>query len=674
MKIVFTGLCNSLMQGLQCAGLACALCAFGGAASAADAPPRETPFDLGEIQVTADREPETANFFPGIVDVITEEQIKNSHAKNVMELLGALPGVWSSRNWALFGTPYGQGADGVNIRGQNSFDSVGIIVNGRQDNMMNLMGHPLVDGLQVDNIERIEIYKGPASVLFGANARGGVINVITKKASQDTEATVYNSAGSFNTFEHMVKFGDSAGPYNIYATYSKRQTDGYLPEDAALAGFNDGRFNSNNVSLHVSRRLSPTKIVSVDARHNRFVGSMVDSGDGPYDRNRWGLDLMLETAHPSFKNNLHIYHGQGRHRSFGNDNFDSMDMADGVTWTHQMQTNKKNLLMMGAEFQRYGGKASNNANGVDFFATKAGGSGMNLRNMYSAYFADTFRNSDTWTFNAGMRAVHNFLSGWEAAPQLGATYHATANTRWGLTYGKAYYLPSLRESLLMPVNFNPDLKPEFTEQYELSYTAFHTGRWQWQTAVFHIRNWNRIERSNWRLGAPGWPPQSYENYPGEEIIKGAETSWTRYWGAQSSLNISYTHLDVDNSEMDRTQAGAFTQPDPDHKNFTPEQQIDVNLSGLIGSVSATANVQYVNDLYSGGEGGLPGANSAAVRDTYTLLNLHFNHPVWDDSRAFLSVDNALDADYALTDFSARTGTGAWTMPGRTWTLGFEWNL
>ena len=192
--------------------------------------------------------------------------------------------------------------------------------------------------------------------------------------------------------------------------------------------------------------------------------------------------------------------------------------------------------------------------------------------------------------------------------------------------------------------------------------------------MFHTRNWNRIERSNWRTGPPGWPPQSFENYPGEETIKGFETSWTRYWGAESSLNVSYTRLDIDNNELDLALAGAFKQPDPDHKDFTPEQQVDLNLTGRLGIVSATANIQYVDDFYSGGAGGLPTAGTATLMDSYTLLNLHFNCPVWNESKAFLSVHNVLDDDYALRNFSARTGGGKWIMPGRTWTLGFEWNL
>ncbi|HOX27814.1 MAG TPA: TonB-dependent receptor, partial [bacterium] len=521
--------------------------------------------DLGEIVVTGERAPETATFFPGQVEVITKEQIKQSGARNVLDLLNALPGVYGVRDTALYGQPM----DGINIRGQESFDKVAIIVNGRQDNLMNIMGHALLDPLSTDDIERIEVYKGPASVLFGSNARGGVINIITKKGAAGTEATFRQSAGSDDSYETLFSFGDSEGGVDVNFSLGFRGTGGYLADDPALAGDDNGAYRGVNNTAHIGYALNPYRTISADWRWNQFTGNMPNSGTNPLKRNRWGFDMMYEVNHEKFKNNLHLFHGQGKHLSFGTDGFDSTDTDDGLRWTHQMRLGDKDLLLLGAEYERYGGRAGNYAK---FFSNKVAGEGVwNFENRYSLFFSDTYRFTPAWSLNLGYREVHDFISGWNGVPQTGLKYKPTRNSEIGVSYAKAYYTPSLRETIFFvpAATYNPDIDPEYTETYSLDYTLYKSERFQFQTSLFRTKDMDKIPS-----------PGTSNAVSGDEVTKGVETSFTRYFGKNTTVNLSYTHLDLEDT---------YGTTVAEHKQYTPENQVDLNFSHNFGRLAFSMN-------------------------------------------------------------------------------------
>jgi vitamin B12 transporter len=601
-------------------------------------------FDLGNIVVTGPREPETASFFPGQVEVVTQDVIKKSGAQNVLDLLNSLPGIYSDRDTALYGQPM----DGINIRGQESFDKVAIIIDGRPDNMMNIMGHALLDPLAIDNVERIEIYKGPASVIFGSNARGGVINIITKKGSAEPEATFRQSFGSNDSYDTLFAFSDTKGPLDIHFSLGAKGTAGYLPDDPTLAGNSDGAYRGVNNTAHLGYAINKYKSVSTDWRWNQFTGNAPNSATNPLKRNRWGMDVMYENKHSKFKNDLHFYHGQGKHINFGTDGFDSADTLDGVRWTHQMQTGEKNLLLIGSDYERYGGSAQNYS-GMPFIISLAGNGVWTRESRYSLFFSDTYDLTKAWSLNLGYREVHDFITGWNGVPQAGVRFRPTRNSEIGVSYSKAYYTPSLRESLFFVKNYNPVLDPEYTEQYALDYTIYKSNRLQFKTSLFQIKDTGKINTAFGNI--------STNSATGDETTNGFETSFTRYFGSKTNLNVSYTHLDIDDT---------YGATSVEHKQWAPENQYDLNLSHTIGNLNISANANWVSDIYY---------DATTKVDDYTLLNLHLNYQYAKGATVFFHLKNALDEDYSLRTFSSGSFTGQeWKMPGRTFNVGLEWDL
>lgn len=177
---------------------------------------------LGEVVVTATRAEERIQKVPANVTVIDEEDIKNSNAKNVVDLLRTEEGI-------VVRDLLGNGKTSqVDLRGfgETAPANTLVLVDGRRVNEIDLSG---VDWMQIPlgQIERIEIVRGTGSVLYGDNAVGGVINIITKIPAKELKVTAGVSAGSYE--RHKEKAYISGGRENIAASLfaSYEETDGY---------------------------------------------------------------------------------------------------------------------------------------------------------------------------------------------------------------------------------------------------------------------------------------------------------------------------------------------------------------------------------------------------------------------------------------------------------------
>jgi len=176
---------------------------------------------LEEIVVTATKTEKRVEDAPGSVTIISKEEIKRRNIKTVDEALSELKGVFTKRNKGLMDT-----TSSVRLRG----------FKGDQYTLILLDGQPLNDAytgglewgmLPVDNIERIEVIRGAASALFGGNAMGGVINIITK-TPEKLEASATGGYGTDNTRHYRVSVGDRfSDKLSLRIGYEGESTDGY---------------------------------------------------------------------------------------------------------------------------------------------------------------------------------------------------------------------------------------------------------------------------------------------------------------------------------------------------------------------------------------------------------------------------------------------------------------
>ncbi|MCK4469400.1 MAG: TonB-dependent receptor [Desulfobacterales bacterium] len=225
---------------------------------------------LEEIVVTATKTEKNIEDAPGSVTIISKEEIERRNIKTVEEALSELTGVFTKRNKGLMDS-----TSSVRLRG----------FKGDQYTLILLDGQPLNDGytgglewgmLPVDNIERIEVIRGAASALYGGNAMGGVINIITK-TPEKLEASATAGYGTHDTRRYRFSVGDRfADKFSLRIGYEEESTDGYVTTPVVKtisggAGTESGGYPMDD------KYGEPTKWVVGDKGENRAEKNNIDA-------------------------------------------------------------------------------------------------------------------------------------------------------------------------------------------------------------------------------------------------------------------------------------------------------------------------------------------------------------------------------------------------------------
>ena len=177
---------------------------------------------LGDVVVTATKTEKVLEDVPGSVSVITQEQMQKQDVKTLDEALQYIPGVFARPKKGLMDS-----GPSVRMRGFNGNKYTLVLVDGQPINEP-YYGEVAFAAMPVDNVERIEVIRGPASALYGGNAMGGVINVITK-TPEKLEASLTGGYGTDNTRRIRFSIGDRFWDrLSLQLGLEKETTDGYI--------------------------------------------------------------------------------------------------------------------------------------------------------------------------------------------------------------------------------------------------------------------------------------------------------------------------------------------------------------------------------------------------------------------------------------------------------------
>ncbi|MFH1846695.1 MAG: TonB-dependent receptor [Candidatus Omnitrophota bacterium] len=191
----------------------------------------ETTVELEPIVVTPWRGKESISDVSRGITVITKQDIDNSGANYLPELLQHYTGISVAD---YFGNPKGTVVD-IRGFGESSNSNVLVLIDGRRTNQVDLSG---VDWAQIDlnAVDRIEIVRGPSTVLYGDNAAAGVINIITKKGrKKQPEVVVGTEWGSYQYKKGFLEFGGASELMDYFFTYAYQDTSGYRSNNDYLA-------------------------------------------------------------------------------------------------------------------------------------------------------------------------------------------------------------------------------------------------------------------------------------------------------------------------------------------------------------------------------------------------------------------------------------------------------
>lgn len=211
---------------LLASGLLCSSLVFANDPTAID-----SLINLQGVVISANKVQVNRSSVPLTISVIDREQIEASSESALLPVLSErIPGLFVTEKGVTgFGVSSGS-AGTVNIRGVGQGNKVLMLFDG-QPQWAGVFGHSLPDTYVASDIERVEVIRGPGSLLYGSNAMGGVVNIITRQHKQQgrrTQARVM--FGSYNTQKYMINNGYNVGNFSSFVSVNHDRTDGHRPD------------------------------------------------------------------------------------------------------------------------------------------------------------------------------------------------------------------------------------------------------------------------------------------------------------------------------------------------------------------------------------------------------------------------------------------------------------
>ena len=536
---------------------------------------------IEEVVVTGTRNETDVRHLPMTISVVNREQIELRNDPSLLPLLTEyIPGLFTTSRGLMGYGVSGGAAGGMSLRGiggvpQEGLPTTGmlVLIDGHPQ-YMGLMGHPISDAYQSLLAERVEVLRGPASVLYGSNAMGGVINIVNRKMQQDGIRTQANVGyGSYNTLQSEVTNRIRKGRFTSIVSGSYNRTDGHRK---------DMEFEQYGGYAKFGYEISDAWNVWADVNLTHFDASNPGEISNPLLDNdqritRGMTSFALANHYAKTSGALSFFYNWGKHwindgYHLGGDpldyRFHSRDRMLGVSWYQSVQLFEGNRLTVGFDYFHFGGEAWNK--------TLAGERDTQADKTQDdvAGYIDFRQNLGDWlTFDVGLRVDHHSQVGTEWVPQVGFSFHLPENSEVKLMASKGFRYPTIRE-MYMFRPANPDLKPERLWSYELSFAQrLLDGRLSYGVNVFYIDGENLIMR----MPIDGRP---LNVNTGKIENAGVEAQVAYRIVPAWSVDANYSYLHMDNPVL-----------------ASPEHKLYVGTAFSKGRWNVSTGLQYVAGLY-----------------------------------------------------------------------------
>ena len=582
-------------------------------------------YAINEVVVTGTRSETDVRHLPMTVSVVGRPQLEASQQTSVLPVLNSqVPGFFSTSR-GVMGYGVATGASGqMSLRGiggpaQAGLPTTGLLVliDGHPQ-YMGLMGHPIADAYQTMMAERVEVLRGPASVLYGSNAMGGVINIVTRKMQEDGIRTNINiGAGSYGSVQTEATNRIRKGRFSSTVTASYNRTDGHRADMA---------FEQYGGYAKLGYDFTDNWKVWGDVNVTRFNATNPGSVMKPYIDNdqritRGMTSFALENHYEKTSGALSFFYNWGDH--WINDGyqpggeplqyrFNSNDQMLGVSWYQSVQLFQGNRLTVGADYFHFGGEAWN-----QFFDGHRETSANKSLNEVAGY-VDFRQDIAAWlTLDAGARVDYHSQTGTEFIPQVGLAFHLPENVEIKAMASKGFRNPTIREMYMFPPQ-NPDLKPEKLWNYELSFSQrLMDNRLSYGLNVFYINGENLIIR----LPNPNGSGMLNQN-SGEIENWGAEANVGYQFNPVWSVMANYSWLHMENPVL-----------------ASPEHKLYGGVNFRKGRWSASTGIQYVKGLYTDLD--------AATKENFVLWDMQGSFKATDYLSFYVRGENLLAQRYEI---------------------------
>lgn len=602
-------------------------------------------YTLDGIVVTASRVPEKKIDSNADVSVVTAEEIEEKHYDDVSEAIRHVPGV----NIANQGASSQVGmSNQIYINGSKN---VVVLVDGmrRNTNGNSLSTADIGDMVNMDSIDHIEVLKGSASTLYGSDAQGGVINIITKRAKNDGVRTTLRTSFGNESREKYSLHNEGREENVFWNVDAGKELQGKYKDGWGRRVINHLNAEHYNVKLGYDLGNDSDVVFNYEKYTSDYIRPNYGTNDTARARGKKDNDSVslqykaklndrLTNQFSIYRNNTHI-----------NDNYTTSYLCDMKMRT----TGISDQLTYTMDRQTITGGFDWYKDEIPYYKGTPDVEGTSITNT-AFYLQDKIDLTDRWNVTPGIRVDHHSEFGTHTSPSLSVGYKQNEKTNYYINYKSFFAAPSLYH--LYSSNGNKDLDPEegntvefgvnhrFTDSLDGTFNVFHT----------HAKNLIDFDRTTSRYKNSG-----KTNANGFSLSLNKEFS--RHWNA--SLGYSYLHM--------QAKAGENINND----GALPESTLHVNVSYKADKFNASLDGRGVMNRYGSKE-------SPEMRNysSYWVWDMAANYHFTKNATLFAKVNNIFDQFY--TDVGSSYGPSAdptqwqgwYSAPGRNFEVGMQFTF
>lgn len=550
----------------------------------ADSLSMKTPIMIGEVVVTGTRNQTDIRHLSQTVSVVNRNKLEQAMQPSLLPVLTEqVPGLFTtSRGVMGYGVSNGA-AGGISLRGLSGGNARLMVLIDGHPQYAGIFGHPISDAYQTLLADRVEVLRGPASVLYGSNAMGGVVNIVTRKMPEDGISTnLHAGYGSYNTVETELTNRIRKGRFSSVVSGSYNRTDGHRAD----MGFEQyGGYGKIGYEVTDNWNLrADVNVTHFNASYPGPVFAPLLEGDQRITRGM--ISFAVENEYEKTSGALSFFYNWGNHwindgytpsagESPQDGRFNSFDDMMGLSLYQSARFFNGNRVTVGFDWFRYGGKAW-----TEFVSGEQTGTRRDLVHKHENEFAgyvDFRQDIGSWlTLNAGARVDHHSCVGTEWVPQAGLAFHLPHSIELKASASKGFRYPILREMYMFPPQ-NPDLKPESIWNYEIAFSQrLLGGKLSYGVNLFYIDGKNLIMT----LPNPNGSGMLNQN-SGKIDNSGVETQVAYRISESWSVDANYSFLHMKNPVI-----------------AAPKHKLYAGANFTHGRWSVSTGVQYVAGLYT----------------------------------------------------------------------------
>ncbi|MEW5944572.1 MAG: TonB-dependent receptor [bacterium] len=578
----------------------------------------EDVIELGEIVFTATKYPHLLENVPVETVVITEQDIENSNAQNVFDLLKYTPGVYITAD----NVPRGYGWQSK-MRGM-TFDSgyALVLVNGERVRGGGMGEYGIgLDQIPINMIERIEIVKGPSSVLYGSDAMTGVVNIITKSAPEDRFSEFRLSCGTRNSFISSFTHGDRERKLGYLFSRARKEYES--------SGDGD-EYEADHTTAQFDYRFKEDEKIGLGI----IEDNLMRSGNRAEDKTRISIGYEREFPDGSlavkgyfYRWDIGAYAAGAYSARFGNITDNQLSIQ------YNNRFSEKHMFTAGAERQR-------EVLDMDIVTGNSLTYADNVRTIKSVYIQDEITLGTSATVLLGARQDDYTGFGTEFNPRIGVLFHLTDDTRVRAAVGRAFKSPTIRQ-LYIPFRHgswwntpNANLEAEKSTGFSLAVEQLFSDKLVGNLSLFrnsfkdtitYVYTGNTITIDGTQLKERSW--QNVE----KAYTEGLEFQIKYKASKNFSLNVGYTRTDAKNRDTDKK------------ITYVPPHEASLTLTRRWGKAgfALTLGTRYQGSAFTD-------ANNTIKTNDFYATDLKITAELSSKTRLFVDANNIFNSDFGTS--------------------------